>query len=73
MTEKQNIPDALRRRARERAQNRCEYCLLHEDDAYLPFEVDHIIAEKHGGATLIENLPGHARYAIDTRGPIWRQ
>jgi hypothetical protein len=29
---------------------------LHADDAYLPFEVDHIIAEKHGGATLIENL-----------------
>jgi hypothetical protein len=56
MTEKQNIPDTLRRQARERAQNRCEYCLLHEDDAYLPFEVDHIIAEKRGGVTLIENL-----------------
>jgi hypothetical protein len=56
MTEKQNIPDTLRQQARERAQNRCEYCLLHEDDAYLPFEVDHIIAERHGGVTLIENL-----------------
>ena len=56
MTEKRNIPDALRRQARERARNRCEYCLLHEDDAYLPFEVDHIIAEKHGGETRIENL-----------------
>lgn len=29
---------------------RCEYCQLHEeDDDYLSFHVEHIIAKKHGG------------------------
>ena len=33
-----------------------EYCLIHEDDTYLGCQVDHIIAEKHGGPTETENL-----------------
>jgi hypothetical protein len=47
---------ALRRLVRERADLRCEYCLLAEDDAYLPHEPDHVIATKHGGATDALNL-----------------
>ena len=50
------VPAALRRGVRERAGDRCEYCLLAQDDAYLSHEPDHIIAEKHGGETTFENL-----------------
>ncbi|PYJ08317.1 MAG: HNH endonuclease [Verrucomicrobia bacterium] len=35
---------------------RCESCLLHEDDAVLPHEPDHIIATQHGGESVAENL-----------------
>lgn len=46
-----------RRLVVERASGRCEYCLLHQNDAALfDHEVDHIIAEKHGGQTLDNNL-----------------
>jgi hypothetical protein len=50
------ISEKLRSQVRERAQGRCEYCLLHEDDAIFPHEPDHIVAEKHGGPTQLENL-----------------
>lgn len=51
-----HIAESLRALVRERAQFRCEYCLIHEDDTFLPHEIDHIIAEKHGGATTDNNL-----------------
>jgi hypothetical protein len=51
-----HIPAADRRLVRQRAQGRCEYCLIHEDDVDLRHEVDHIIAEKHGGVTEPANL-----------------
>lgn len=35
---------------------RCEYCLIHTEDVFLPHEVDHIIAKKHGGQTAEDNL-----------------
>jgi 5-methylcytosine-specific restriction endonuclease McrA len=50
------IPTALRREVIERAGNRCEYCLLPAEVAFFPHEVDHVIAEKHGGATDADNL-----------------
>ena len=56
MVDKQRVPEALRRQVRERAHGHCEYCLLHDEDAYFPYEADHIIAEKHGGPTATENL-----------------
>ncbi len=36
----------------ERAGSRCEYCLLRSGLSFFPHDVDHIIAEKHGGATV---------------------
>jgi len=40
-----------------RADYRCEYCLLHQDDEPIyPHEIDHIIAEKHSGSTQADNL-----------------
>ena len=52
----EHIPAVMRRRARDRANGCCEYCLLHEDDALLPHEADHIIAAKHRGVTVESNL-----------------
>jgi len=50
------IPEAIRRLVYERASGRCEYCLYPEARALKRHEVDHIIAEKHGGATVESNL-----------------
>jgi hypothetical protein len=50
------VPAALRAHVRERASGRCEYCLLHEDDAWSPHEPDHAIASKHRGRTESNNL-----------------
>lgn len=46
----------LRRFVLERAENCCEYCLLSQENNFLPFEVDHIVSEKHGGETSKDNL-----------------
>jgi len=46
----------LRSQIRRRAGFRCEYCHLPESVAELRFQVDHVVAEKHGGATASENL-----------------
>ena len=46
----------LRRRVVERAGNCCEYCLLHQDLVASTHQVDHVIAEKHGGQTSLDNL-----------------
>ena len=41
---------ALRAFVRERAGHRCEYCRLHEDDDdFIAFHVEHVVAKKHGG------------------------
>lgn len=47
---------ALRRLVRERAGFRCEYCLVREEDGAAAHQVDHVIAEKHGGPTAADNL-----------------
>lgn len=50
------ISAEMRRRVIERAGGCCEYCLLSQEDSTFSFEIDHIIAEKHEGATTLENL-----------------
>ena len=50
------IPAALRRSIYQRAEGRCEYCRIPDDDAFMPHEIDHIYAEKHGGETAESNL-----------------
>jgi len=50
------VPEKLRIEVRDRANGLREYCLVHEDHAYLPHEIDHIYAEKHGGDTVEQNL-----------------
>jgi len=51
-----HIPAALRTTVRERAGNRCEYCLMPEAGAFFAHEPDHVIATQHGGESGLENL-----------------
>jgi len=48
---------ATRRLVRERAEDRCEYCrMLQNDQPFLAFHVEHIIAKQHGGSDHESNL-----------------
>lgn len=47
---------AMQKAVRDRAGNRCEYCLLPEEHTHFRFCNDHIIAQQHQGATTLENL-----------------
>jgi HNH endonuclease len=51
-----HVPAALRRVVHERARGACEYCLVPEALSFAAHEVDHVIAQKHGGATDEDNL-----------------
>lgn len=50
------IPTALRNLVYERAAGCCEYCLISEAATFAKHQIDHVIAEKHGGLTVEENL-----------------
>ena len=50
------IRSELRRRVYGRAGGRCEYCLMPESLTLGPHEVDHIVAQKHGGQATVDNL-----------------
>jgi hypothetical protein len=50
------IPATLRHKVQARAHHCCEYCFLPDDLSFFPHEVDHVIAEKHGGETTLNNL-----------------
>jgi hypothetical protein len=50
------VSAGLRRQVAERANFLCEYCLIHEEDTFYGCQVDHIISEKHGGASVFDNL-----------------
>jgi hypothetical protein len=50
------ISESQRRFVAERAEHRCEYCLVHEDESYSPHQIDHIVSRKHGGLSELDNL-----------------
>ena len=50
------IPAALRNSIYKRASGCCEYCLISETVSFAKHQIDHIIAEKHGGQTVEGNL-----------------
>jgi hypothetical protein len=50
------VSDSVRRLVAERAAYRCEYCLIHQSDAYSAHQIDHIISRKHGGSAASANL-----------------
>jgi 5-methylcytosine-specific restriction endonuclease McrA len=47
---------ATRSLVRRRADNRCEYCLLHQDHSHLAHHVEPIVARQHGGTDDLDNL-----------------
>jgi hypothetical protein len=46
----------LLKQVRQMAGDRCEYCRIPRAYDPLPFQADHIIAQQHGGATVLENF-----------------
>jgi len=62
------VPVELRRAVLERAGGHCEYCLYPQAFAFLTFEVEHIVAEKHGGAPLADNLALACSYCNRFKG-----
>ena len=51
-----DIEPALRELVRSRAAGVCEYCRISERFTLAEHEIDHVIAVKHGGQTVVENL-----------------
>jgi len=50
------ISEAKRKIVIKRANNCCEYCKIHQSDAFQKHQIEHIIALKHGGSSDIDNL-----------------
>src|SRR5690349_14790490 len=63
-----HIAIQLRRLVIERAKNRCEYCCFPQTLVMLAFEMEHIIAEKHGGKTSAENWALSCPYCNRAKG-----
>ena len=51
-----DISEQVRADVARRAGHRCEYCLIHENDAGFPHQVDHVVSRKHGGTSAFNNL-----------------
>jgi 5-methylcytosine-specific restriction endonuclease McrA len=63
------IPRSMQQQVRERANQVCEYYHLPDALTTLPFQIDHIIAEKHGGPTIPENLAYCCLHCNSFKGP----
>ena len=63
------MKDSLVRFIWQRAKDRCEYCLLPSALSLMPFEVDHVVPHKHGGATGEDNLALACFYCNRYKGP----
>jgi HNH endonuclease len=62
------MEQALTRLVWQRARAACEYCWLPQSLSPIPFEIDHIIAQKHGGATNAANLALACFYCNSFKG-----
>ena len=62
------IPEKIRAFVALRANSQCEYCLFHQDDMFIAFPVDHIIAVKHGGGSEPENLANICQHCNQHKG-----
>ncbi len=59
----------LRKQVIQRAESRCEYCQMPQEYAEATHEIDHIIAQKHGGLTLSKNLALACFHCNNHKGP----
>ena len=50
------MKSSFKRQVWRRANGACEYCRMPSRYYLAPFQVDHIIAEQHGGRTVLVNL-----------------
>jgi hypothetical protein len=50
------VPELLRQTVIQRADGRCEYCLLSQFAQEATFHIDHIVPRSAGGPTTLENL-----------------
>lgn len=62
------VPAMLRQQIIERAKERCEYCLYPQQMSFLSFQIEHIVAEKHSGQTISENLALSCPYCNRYKG-----
>jgi hypothetical protein len=60
---------ALLERLRQLAGDRCDYCRIPRQFDPIPFQVDHIIAEQHGGETVLDNLAWSCMHDNKHKGP----
>ena len=60
---------ATRRVVRSRAQGRCEYCLIHQDDELYTHHIEHIIPHQHRGTDEPDNLALACHYCNHFKGP----
>lgn len=58
----------LARGIRDRAKDLCEYCRLPARFAELPMQIDHVVARKHGGSTIDDNLALACFYCNSYKG-----
>jgi hypothetical protein len=63
------VNQELVRQVWRRAEGRCEYCRLPAAAYPLPFHVDHIVAQQHGGPTSLENLALACLHCNRHKGP----
>jgi hypothetical protein len=59
----------LERLVWERARLCCEYCRMPQEFDEIAFEIDHIIARKHGGPTTADNLALACFFCNNRKGP----
>ena len=64
----QYISEALRNQVSIRANHRCEYCLISQDDTFHTCHIDHIISIKHGGPTIASNLAFACQFCNRNKG-----
>jgi hypothetical protein len=60
---------SLQRQIWQLAGASCEYCRLPQASDPLPFQIDHIIAEQHGGRTVRSNLALSCLFCNKRKGP----
>jgi hypothetical protein len=63
------MDDRLREQVWRRAASRCEYCQMPQEFIDASHQVDHVIAEKHRGATTLENLALACFHCNNHKGP----
>jgi hypothetical protein len=54
---------------RQLSKDRCDYCHMPAACDPLPFQVDHILAQQHGGLTVLDNLAWSCLHCNKHKGP----